>query len=107
MAMVFSNGMKNRHIAIDHAGRVVLPKAIREELAIHPGDLLTVSVQGDRLTLRPNREKAGFIKQGKTLVFSTGGTDLLDNDTVENIRLGERDPLTAKIAKDFSSRKSR
>ena len=36
-------------------------------------------------------------------MFSTGGTDLLDNDTVEDIRLGERDPLSLRDQRQGST----
>jgi AbrB family looped-hinge helix DNA binding protein len=78
--------MKEVLVPIDKAGRVVLPKDVREELAIHPGDLLKVTVIGNEVTLRPSKEVCGFIKRGKALVFSTGETDLLDSKTVENVR---------------------
>lgn len=89
--------MKDTLIPIDKAGRVVLPKDVREELAINPGDLLKISVHGDQVTLQPNRETAGFVKRGGALIFSTGGTDLLENETVEAIRNEERDRLSAAI----------
>jgi AbrB family looped-hinge helix DNA binding protein len=94
--------MKNMLIPIDKAGRVVLPKDVREELAIHPGDLFKVSVQGNQVTLHLNREKTGFIKRGRALVFSSGGDDLLDNETVEGIRSSERDSLRLSLMKGLS-----
>lgn len=55
MVMAFLNGMKHDMIPIDQAGRIVLPKNIREELAISPGDLLQISVQGMAVTLTPHK----------------------------------------------------
>jgi len=97
--------MKDVLVPIDKAGRVVLPKDVRDELAIGPGDLLKVSVQGDKAVLRPNREAAGFIKRGRAIVFSTGGTDLLENEIVEALRDSERDRLSADIGKALPHRK--
>jgi AbrB family looped-hinge helix DNA binding protein len=105
MAMAFCNGMKEMVVPIDKAGRVVLPKGVREELAINPGDLFKVSVQGNQVTLQLNREKAGFIKRGRALVFSTGGTDLLDPEIIEHIRSSERDSSTPTITKSLPRRK--
>jgi AbrB family looped-hinge helix DNA binding protein len=95
--MVLCNGMKETFVPIDKAGRVVLPKDVREELAIHPGDLLKISVYGNRVMLSPEREKAGFVKRGRALVFSTGGTDLLENEVVEAIRIAERENVSVGI----------
>ncbi len=99
--------MKDVMIPIDRAGRVVLPKDVREELAINPGDLLKVSVEGDQVTLRVNREKAGFVKRGRALVFSTGGTNLLANEVVENVRGAERSSLSRNINKSLPQQKRR
>lgn len=86
MVMVFFCGMKDVLVSIDKAGRVVLPKDVRRELAIQPGDLLKITIHGNEVTLSPNKEVSGFIKRGNALIFSTGQADLLDNDTVENVR---------------------
>jgi AbrB family looped-hinge helix DNA binding protein len=99
--------MKEMLVPIDKAGRVVLPKDVRDELAIHPGDLLKISVHGDQVTLRPDRARAGFVKQGHGLVFSTGETGLLENETVEAVRHQERDRLSAGIGKGLPQSKRR
>src|SRR5437016_6345787 len=70
--------MKELQVPIDNAGRVVLPRVIREELAIDPGDMLAVSVRGNEVTLRPKKEQAGFIRRKKALVFSTGTQQVLE-----------------------------
>jgi AbrB family looped-hinge helix DNA binding protein len=90
-------------VPIDKAGRVVLPKHVREELAINPGDRLKVSVRGNEVTLRPARQASGFIKRGRALVFSSEEGGLLDNDTVETIRADERGRLLSSLAKGLAS----
>ena len=95
--------MKDVVVPIDRAGRVVLPKQVRDELAIKPGDLLKISIREDEVTLRPTREASGFIKRGRALVFSSGEVDLLDNETVEAIRADERGNLLGSAAKGLSS----
>jgi AbrB family looped-hinge helix DNA binding protein len=62
--------MSDVQVSIDSTGRIVLPKKLREELAIKPGDLFTISVHGTAVTLTPNQERAGFVRKGKALVFS-------------------------------------
>ncbi len=39
-------------LTIDSAGRIVIPKPIRKELDIGPGDLLELENVGERITLR-------------------------------------------------------
>ncbi len=78
-------------VPIDRAGRVVIPKNVRQELAIKPGDILKVSVNGSSVTLTPNRETAGFVRKGQALVFSTGGGETLSEETVASLLEQGRD----------------
>ena len=70
---------------MDQAGRIVLPKGVRQELAIKPGDLLRVSVRGLVVTLTPNKEITGFVRKGQALVFSTAGEAVLSAGTVDEL----------------------
>ncbi|HEY1663026.1 MAG TPA: AbrB/MazE/SpoVT family DNA-binding domain-containing protein [Verrucomicrobiae bacterium] len=97
--------MKDVLVPIDKAGRLVLPKNVRDELAINPGDLLRISIHGSEVTLHPNRQATGFVKRGRALVFSTGGADLLDNDTVETVRTFEREGSKTFISKGLLSQR--
>jgi AbrB family looped-hinge helix DNA binding protein len=83
--MVLLHGMKESMIPIDRAGRVVLPKAVRDELAIKPGDTLKVSIHGSSVTLTPNKESTGFIRKGKALVFSTAGDETVTQEAVAQV----------------------
>jgi AbrB family looped-hinge helix DNA binding protein len=85
MAMVCFYGMRELTVPIDQAGRIVLPKDVRQELAIKPGDTFRISVHGSSVTLTPNKESAGFIRKGKALVFSTMGEEMLRNETVSRM----------------------
>jgi AbrB family looped-hinge helix DNA binding protein len=85
MVMVSFHGMKQTSVPIDQAGRVVLPKDVREELAIKPGDTFKVTIHGSSVTLTPNKEEAGFIRKGKALVFSTEGDEMLNQETLRRI----------------------
>ena len=91
MAMVYINGMKDLLIPIDQAGRIVLPKDVRDELAIKPGDTFKVKVQGITVTLTPNNETTGFVRKGKALVFSTIGNQTLTSETVAKTARGEHE----------------
>ena len=59
-------------LTIDSAGRIVLPKPIRKELDIGPGDLLEMEKIGERITLRPVRGGAPLAKEKGVWVFRTG-----------------------------------
>jgi AbrB family looped-hinge helix DNA binding protein len=85
MGMVLIYGMKAVTVPIDQAGRVVLPKEIRRELAIKPGEMLKVSVHGASVTLTPDREARGLVRKGRALVFSAGRGEVLREETIGQI----------------------
>ena len=85
MVMVEVYGMKDMMVPIDQAGRIVLPKDVREELAIHPGDSLKVSIHGSSVTLTPNKAAVGLVRKGKALVFSSASEDTLSQETVNRV----------------------
>lgn len=62
----------NSKVTLDQAGRIVLPKKLRDELHLSPGDTLDFSVQGDAVTLRPRRGASPMQKKQGVWVFSTG-----------------------------------
>ncbi len=63
--------MKTR-ITIDKAGRVVIPKSLREELHLEPGDALEMESAGERITLRPVRGTGPLAKEHGVWVFHSG-----------------------------------
>jgi AbrB family looped-hinge helix DNA binding protein len=99
--------MKNDMVPIDQAGRIVLPKGVRQELAIKPGDTFKVSIEGLAVTLTPNKERAGFVRKGKALVFSTSGDERLDEETVREILESVRAERDGQIVEGLGDRKRR
>jgi len=57
---------------LDKAGRVLIPKALRETLGLEPGDAVELDNQGDQVTLRPVRASAGLHKEQGIWVFRRG-----------------------------------
>jgi AbrB family looped-hinge helix DNA binding protein len=49
-------------VSIDKAGRLVLPKPIRDKLGLEAGDSLAIESEGDEITLRPVRPQSTMIK---------------------------------------------
>jgi AbrB family looped-hinge helix DNA binding protein len=60
-------------LTLDKAGRVVLPKPVRDEMQLQPGDSLELESSEDHIVLRPRRGGAGLHKKQGIWVFSTGG----------------------------------
>ena len=51
--------------AIDAAGRVVIPKAVRESAHLLPGTKLRVSVRDGRVELEPEPREVVVVKRGR------------------------------------------
>jgi len=62
----------NAHLVLDKAGRVVIPKPVREELHLEPGDALQMDTTGEHITLRPVRGTGPLAKEHGVWVFRTG-----------------------------------
>jgi AbrB family looped-hinge helix DNA binding protein len=81
-------------LTIDRAGRIVLPKPLRDELRLEPGDSLEVNTKGEEITLRPVRGNSPLKKKHGVWVFQAGqplAEDVVDK-TVREIRR-EREEL--------------
>jgi AbrB family looped-hinge helix DNA binding protein len=64
--------MKNETIQIDKAGRVVLPKPLREQFNLLPGGKLHLSVEGNGFELEPADAGGELARKGSVLVFMGG-----------------------------------
>lgn len=72
-------------VTLDKSGRVVLPKTIRDELHLSPGDTLELQVEGEQVTLRPRRATPPLEKERGVRVFRTGEC-LTNAETLETLR---------------------
>jgi AbrB family looped-hinge helix DNA binding protein len=59
-------------LTVDKAGRVVIPKSLREELGLEPGDSLEMERLGEAITLRPVRGSGPLTKKQGVWVFHSG-----------------------------------
>ncbi len=59
-------------LRLDKAGRVVLPKPVRDELELAPGDTLELESCGEQITLRPVRVITPLRKERGVWVYRTG-----------------------------------
>ena len=62
----------NTIVTLDKAGRVVIPKTLRDELRLVPGDTLALESDGERVTLRPVRSASALRKEQGIWVFRSG-----------------------------------
>ncbi len=59
-------------LTIDKAGRIVIPKPLREELRLEPGDDLELESAGEEITLRPVRGRGPLTQEHGVWVFRAG-----------------------------------
>jgi AbrB family looped-hinge helix DNA binding protein len=59
-------------VTLDRAGRVVIPKTLRDELHLEAGDTLELESQGERMLLRPMRTTSPLRKERGVWVFRSG-----------------------------------
>src|SRR5262249_24439846 len=62
----------NAIVTLDKAGRVVIPKTLRDELQLAPGDSLALESHGERMMLRPVRSASALRKEQGIWVFRSG-----------------------------------
>jgi AbrB family looped-hinge helix DNA binding protein len=79
-------------VSLDKAGRIVIPKLLREQLNIGPGDSFELEVADGEITLRPLRATAPLTQERGVWVFRTGQplSASVTEETLRRIR-DERD----------------
>lgn len=82
----------NAITTIDKAGRLVVPKQMRDSLHLKAGDELEVEQDGDSLVLRHRISGPNMTREKGILVFDTGGQITVEmvNKTLNQVR-GERE----------------
>jgi AbrB family looped-hinge helix DNA binding protein len=73
-------------ISLDKAGRVVLPKDVRDQLRLEAGDELLVEQADEQIVLRPVRPQATLKKERGVWVYQGGkGSKRLTESLQEEI----------------------
>lgn len=80
----------NTTLTIDKAGRVVLPKSVRDELQLSPGDSLDLESSEDQIILRPARGNGRMYKKHGVWVFH-GGAPLAADAVEKTVRRVRRE----------------
>jgi len=80
----------NMNVHMDPAGRLVLPKKVRERFRLQGGDTLALEVKGDAIQLRPQQAKARLERVNGILVLVSEmslpeGRDLVSESREERI----------------------
>ena len=83
----------NTTLTLDKAGRVIIPKTLRDEMHLEAGDTLELESEDGRITLRPVRAGSALRKEHGVWVFRRGGKAISAETTtqaLESVR-NERD----------------
>jgi AbrB family looped-hinge helix DNA binding protein len=78
----YFNGMK---ATMDHAGRMVIPKPIREAAGLRPGQPLEVAYRDGRIEIEPPATEVRLIRKGKLLVAHATGAPPLKHSEVNQL----------------------
>ena len=73
-------------VKIDRAGRIVLPKPVRDQMQLTPGTAMELEGDGERITLRPVRPQATLRKESGIWVFQGPASDESIPELVEAAR---------------------
>lgn len=82
------NAIMTVRLTLDKTGRIVLPKPLRQELQLAPGDILEAEISGEQITLRPVRGNAPLRKKHGIWVYRAGEplSDALVQETLRQVR---------------------
>ena len=93
--------MKTETIQIDKAGRVVLPKPLREQFNLVAGDKLRVSVEGTGFKLEPTNVSGELVRQGSVLVFTGEFAERVTSEKVREMIEQERESRIMTVTGKF------
>lgn len=100
--MVLVNGIINAMeqadpiVTIDRAGRVIIPKAVRDRLCLTEGTTLKVSLSQDALTLVPQQASTELRKKNGFLIYD-GELLAKKEDPLERTRMERGRDLLSRI----------
>lgn len=80
-------------ITIDRAGRLVIPKSIRDEMNLVPGSELEIDASGNEIRLRLPVSKPSLVEEDGFLIYSGGKESDID---IADFINKERDKLALR-----------
>jgi len=81
-----NNPCMNTTVTLDRAGRTVIPKPLRDELRLEPGDSLHLDSEGTTVTLRPALSASRLTKERGVWVLRSSGAKITTAMTSKVLR---------------------
>ncbi len=79
-------GFMTTKVTLDRAGRVSLPKPLRDRMRLTPGTTLELESEGEHITLRPVRPNATLRKECGIWVYQGEATDASIPEFIDETR---------------------
>jgi len=99
MRLWYFKWMKTFEIPVDGAGRLVLPKPIRNELGLRGGDILELESNGSTVTLKRGGREPKLETVNGVLVFcGTGGSSRVQPAELDVDPIAERLEVLTRFA---------
>lgn len=70
---------------MDRAGRMVIPKPIREAAGLRPGESLEVAYRDGRIEIEPPAAEVKLVRKGKLVVAHSPGAAPLKHEEVNRV----------------------
>lgn len=86
-------------ISLDKAGRVVLPKDLRDKLRLEAGDELLVEETGEQIILRPVRTEPTLKKERGVWVYQGQSRAERSNESLPNLIDAAREKRLRELSK--------
>jgi AbrB family looped-hinge helix DNA binding protein len=77
-------------IEIDKAGRIVVPKQIRDTLHLTPGTKLNINIEGNQIVLKHEAKPHGLYRKRGMLVYDSGP---VPPDAVDWVKQGREERI--------------
>jgi len=102
--MVIQNGnmaYMNATVEIDKAGRIVVPKKMRDSLHLRPGERLSIECHVDSITIARERKPRGLYEKGGWFVYDGGGPPVTTEEANRWIDKDREDRMKHILGTEF------